>query len=79
MGGRTDAVRVMLGMLEVCRWPGGPVWLKTKVATDCTVSPCSEEERMSRMGYDDNCDLWLILTASFPRLLTTTTLQFSVK
>lgn len=55
MGGRTDAVRVMgLGMLEVCTWPGGPVWLKTKVTTDCRVSPCSEEERMSRMGYDDN-------------------------
>lgn len=39
-----------LGMLEV--WPGGPV--VTKVTTDCRVSPCSEEERMSRMGYDDN-------------------------
>lgn len=39
---------------EVCTWPGGPVWLKTKVATDCRVSPCSEEERMSRMGYDEH-------------------------
>lgn len=43
-----------LGMLEVCTWPGGPAWFKTKVTTDCRVSPWSEEERMSRMGYDDN-------------------------
>lgn len=52
VGGTTDAVRVMgLGMLEVCTWPSGPMWLKTKVTTDSRASPCSEEERMSTMGY----------------------------